>query len=206
MTGQREFVLALPRNRVAVGKNLRAVTQRDVPLRGHTGIREPPAEGCGVHGLVAVGERLRWFLDDPRRSGHRLDPARHDDLGISGKNRAAALNDGLEAGAAQSIDRRAGHGCRQAREQHRHSGDVPVLLARTVGVAENDVIDRRGIERHPVDELAEDGRREVVRPDGGETAAVSPGGRTNRVVDEDCRHWTLQSNPPPRDPRVGDRG
>ena len=77
-----------------------------------------------------------------------------------------------------------GHGRREPREQHRHAGDVAVLLAGAVRVAEDHVVDRGVLDPGlPVEQRADDGGREVVGADVGDAAAVAPEGRAHGVQD-----------------------
>ena len=62
---------------------------------------------------------------------------------------------------------------RQSGQQHRHPGDVAVVLAGLVRAAEDHVVDHRGVEGSVPRQQRRDGvRREVVGTDRGERAAV----------------------------------
>jgi hypothetical protein len=91
--------------------------------------------------------------------------------------------DRLEARAAQPVDRESGDLDRQARQQERHPGHVPVILAGLVGAAEDDVLDDRGVDLRPLDDRPDDERRQVVRPDARQHATIPPERRPDRIDD-----------------------
>ena len=71
----------------------------------------------------------------------------------------------------------------QPGEQHRHPGDVAVVLARLVRAAEDDVLDERRVDAGAVDDRAQDERGEVVGADARQRAAVAADGRPHRLDD-----------------------
>ena len=96
------------------------------------------------------------FAITTRRAGHRLDAAGDDDVGLAGADLLRGRRDRLQARRAQPVDGVAGDLVAQAGEQDGHARDVAVVLARLVGGAEDDLVDRvardaraveRGLER-----------------------------------------------------------
>ena len=85
----------------------------------------------------------------------------------------AARVDRLQPGAAQPVDGQAADLDREAGEEHRHPGDVAVVLAGLVGAAEDDVLDERRVDAGAIDDGAQHERGEVVGADAGERAAVA---------------------------------
>ena len=106
----------------------------------------------------------------------------------SALDRVGGARHGLETRAAESIHRLPRHLYRQAGEQQRHSGDVPVVLARLIGAAEDDVVDPAGGRRGPLDQGADGDRGEVVGPDVGQRAAGAPDRRAHGIEDERFGH------------------
>ena len=68
-------------------------------------------------------------------------------------------------------------------EEQRHPGDVAVVLAGLVGAAEDDVLDERRVDAGAVDDRAQDGGGEIVRPDARERAAVAADRRADGLDD-----------------------
>ena len=84
----------------------------------------------------------------------------------------AAAHHRLQSGAAEPVHRLTRHLDRQAGQQRRHAGDVPVVFARLVGAAEDDVIDPVGPESaRAASSDADGGRRQVVGAQIGQGAA-----------------------------------
>ena len=131
-------------------------------------------------GRVALGR----LLQHPRRARHALDATGDHDVGVADRHGAAGGDDRFEPGAAQPIHRRPRDRRRQARQHHRHPGDVAVVLAGLVGVAEVRLVDRGRIEvGGPFDHRAHRGRGQVVGPNAGERAA-DPADRGADGVDD----------------------
>ena len=114
------------------------------PVGGEVGIGEPPADGTVGHGRSRAIPRLRRLEHDVGRPCHALHAAREDQRGLVGPDRVGGARHGLKTRAAESIHRLARHLHREAGEQQRHSGHVPVVLARLIGAAEDDVVDPAG--------------------------------------------------------------
>ena len=184
---ERERVLLLARDAVPVGEDLGALAERRPSTRrasrGLT-IRQPSVVECIVS--LVRGNGLSGFCTT---HGARLidstPPAMQTRL-VAGRDRAAGAERRLHARAAQAVDGRAGDRGRQAGEQHGHAGDVAVVLARLVGVAEVDLVD--GLEVVALGQRAHDGRGEVVGPRAGQRAAELADRRAHGVADEDLRH------------------
>ena len=103
---------------------------------GHLRIGHPPAERRAPQLLVTGGVRPCGLLQHPRRARHALDAAGDHDVGVADGHRAAGAEHGVETRSAQPVHGGARERRRQTRQQHRHPGDVAVVLARLVGVAE----------------------------------------------------------------------
>ena len=79
-------------------------------------------------------------------------------------------------------------------EQRRHARDVPVVLARLVGAAQDHLVERRPVDaREALDERADRQRREVVGAHGRERAAVTAERRSKRRAEEG--HGTADGRP-----------
>ena len=99
------------------------------------------------------------------------------------RDRVRRRVDRLEPGAAQPVDGQPADLDREVGEQQRHPRDVAVVLAGLVGAAEDDVLDERRVDAGPVDDGAQHERREVVRPDARERAAVAADRRADGLDD-----------------------
>ena len=146
------------------------LAERDRPLRRHVRVDQPPAERRGDRLDVAGGEGPRRLRQHPRCAGHRLDAAGQHDLRVAGLDhpRAAPWRRrarSRRAGSRSSPAPRPG----SPASSDGHPGDVAVLLAGAVGVAEDHLVDAargrgracgRGRRRGP----RRPGRRGVRRP------------------------------------------
>ena len=129
----------------------------------HPRVDHPPAERGRVQRSSPARE-ARSGLSSTH--GARLidstPPATHERRRRRPRPRGSPGSTASSARAAQPVDRRARHARRQAGEQHRHPGDVAVVLARAVGVAEEHVVDpRRG--RAPGERSTQRARRRARR-------------------------------------------
>ena len=124
---------------------LGAGTQRLGPLRGEGRVDQPPADGRPHH-LHLPGHGLVGLGHDVRRPAHALDTTGQDELVVADPDRARRLHDRLGTGGAEPVDGHAGHADRQPGEQRGHPADIAVLLARSVGVAQDHVVDLCGID------------------------------------------------------------
>jgi hypothetical protein len=98
---------------------------------------------------------------------------------------------GLDARAAQPVDRDTGHARGEARQQRPETRDVAVVLAGLVGVAEDDVVQGRRVHAIPVDDRPHYDGGEVVRAHPSEALAVAPERRADGIVDVAGEHaWT----------------
>ena len=127
----------------------------------HARVHEAPAERRVGH-LRRRAPAARGLRHDDRRARHRLDAARDDDVGLAGADLLRRRRDRLQARRAQPVHGVAGDLVAQAREEDGHARDVAVVLARLVGGAVDDLVDR----------VAGDARRGRGRP-----RARSPRGR-----------------------------
>src|SRR4029453_9236012 len=90
LRAQRELVLLLAADAVAFGHVLAGLAprlEREPPL--HAGIREPPAERRVPDDLVPARPGHVWLGHGERRSAHRLDAARHEQVPVTGADRVA---------------------------------------------------------------------------------------------------------------------
>jgi hypothetical protein len=78
----------------------------------------------------------------------------------------------------------AGTASGQARQQHRHAGHVPVVLARLIGAAQHHLVDMVAEAGMALQEGAQRQGREIVGPDPGERAPKSADGRAHGIADE----------------------
>ena len=95
----------------------------------------------------------------------------------------AALAIACEPGAAEAVHRLPGDLDGQSGEERGHPGHVPVVLARLVRAAEDDVLDRRRVDARAVDDGPDGKRRKVVGSDIPERAAVPADGGADGADD-----------------------
>ena len=146
----------------------------------HLRVHETPADG-GVVNFAGARERLGRLAHHERRAGHALDAASKHKLRIPAANRPSCGTNGVEAGAAEPVDRRTRHGGGETSQQHRHAGDVAIVFAGLVGAAHDAIV-----QRIPVDT----GMPFLQRPDGmggevvGADVAQRPGIAADRGAGE----------------------
>ena len=175
----------------------------DAVLRLDQGVDEAPAERRVVQ-LGRARERALRLAEDERRPAHALDPARDQELRLARPDRARGQAHRLHARAAEAVDRGARHARRQTGQQRRHARDVAVVLARLVGAAQDDVVDRRRIEPRMAGEQRLDRhRRQIVGPHRRERPAIAADRRAQRRADEGLGHDPPR--PPLRPPAGGRR-
>ncbi len=111
------------------------------------------------------------------------------------ERRLAALDcprgdgDRVHARSAQPVHRRPRHGSGQPGQQQRHARDVAIVLARLIGAAVDDVVDRRPVDpRIALDERTDRNGRQVIGADSRERAAVAAERRADRVAEEGIGH------------------
>ena len=136
---------------------------------------------AAAHGRGTLGQ-------DHRRARHRLDPARHDEVGLAGADLLGRRGDGLQAAGAQAVDGVARHLVRQAGQQRGHARDVAVVLAGLVGGAEDDLVDGVVGDARALERGAEDEGGEVVGTGVGEGAAIAPEGRADAADEKGIGH------------------
>ncbi|CAJ5233299.1 Uncharacterised protein [Burkholderia pseudomallei] len=193
----RRLLLAAQRERVLIGA-AHAVIGRDifgrlrhridaVPLF-HQRIDEAPADGR-IEDLGLARERARRLAGHERRAAHALDAAGDHQARLARLDRARGEADRVHPGAAEAVDRRAGHGVRQAGEQQRHARDVAVVLAGLIRAAVDHVVDGGPVDvAVALDERLERHRAEVVGPHRRQRAAVAADGRADCVTQECFGH------------------
>ncbi len=159
----------------------------DAVQRLHPRVDEAPADGRVEH-LGRALEGLLRLAHDERRAGHRLRAAGDCDFDLARPDRARRRRDRLHARGAEPVDRRAGNGIGEAREQQRHAGEIAVVLPRLIGRAEKHLLDRLLEARMAAQEFADRERCEIVGADVGERAAVAADRSPHIVADEGVGH------------------
>jgi hypothetical protein len=102
--------------------------------------------------------------------------------------------DSLEARRAQAVHGHAWNARGQARQQQGHSRDVAVVLARLVGAAEHDLVERLPVHLGATPHQRCDGQRgKIVGSDARERAAVAPERRSHPRTQEDWSHGLLHA-------------
>jgi hypothetical protein len=81
---------------------------------------------------------------------------------------------------------------RQAREQHCHSGNVPVVLARLVGAPQDHVIDFFDWKAGPLNQSADNSSGQVIGAELCQSSAQTTDRRPNGGGDEGVRHGADQ--------------
>nr|BFF22916.1 hypothetical protein GCM10025732_08810 [Glycomyces mayteni] len=184
-----EGVLGFAADAELVGEDLGPFAEAHGPLRVHGGVDQAPAEGGVGEFESASRERLLGLREDPRGAAHRLDAPGDDEVGVAALDRAGRGDDGFGPGPAEAVDGGARDGRGEPGEEDGHAGDVAVVLARAVGVAEDDVPDRRRVEvalarDEPADRLG----GQVVGADLRERAAVAADRGADGVEDVGGAH------------------
>ncbi len=75
MAAQREAVLLLTADRILRGKQLRALPEREGPVRGHARVDHAPAQRRREERLVGARVPAFRLEQHPGRAAHQLDPA-----------------------------------------------------------------------------------------------------------------------------------
>ena len=91
---------------------------------------------------------------------------------------------GLQAGAAETVDRLTRDTDRKTSKQRGHPRHVAVVFTRLIRTAENHVVNRRRVEASAIDGGADSERREIVGADGGQCATGTADRRADRRHDE----------------------
>ena len=146
-----------------------------------------------MHHAVAARERGVGLRRDERRAAHRLDATRDEEVSVPGDHGMAGADDGRKAGRAEAVHRDAPDRVRQAGEQRGEARHVAVVLARLVRAAEPDVLDLSRRNARPLDGGRHGQRREVVRADAREAAAVAAHRRPDRREDHGFGHGVTLS-------------
>src|SRR2546426_1006232 len=189
MALEGELILVLPRSlRVPFPEVLRRLPHRVVPVLGlEPRVREPPTEGRVPSGHVAHGA-VEILRDRVRRPGHALDAARDEGLALADLDGPRRRVDRREAGRAEAVERHRRHGHGEPREQRGHPRDVAVVLPGLVRAAQVDLLNERGIDARAAHDLADDERRQVVRPDILQRPVVTTHRRPNGIDDHGFGH------------------
>ena len=113
----------------------------DAILLFHQRIDKTPPNG-GVIDLGVARKRGLGLRHHKWRTAHAFDATGNHNVGFAGLDGAGSGDHGIHARSAETVDRRAGYGYRQAGEEQRHARDIPVIFARLVGAAKDHVADR----------------------------------------------------------------
>ena len=151
--------------------------------------RQPRVVSAISRGPRSYG-RLGLELD-VRRARHRFDAAADEHVAVADGDRVGRRVDRLEPRPAQPVDGLAADLDREVGEQQRHPGDVAVVLAGLVRAAEDDVLDERRVEAGAIDDRAQDGGGEIVRPDARERAPVAADRRADGLDDPGLAERTV---------------
>jgi hypothetical protein len=114
--------------------------------------------------------------------------AGHEQLTLTGADSLRGARDRLETGAAEPVDRLTRDLDRQAREQRRHPRDVPIVLPRLVGAAEDDVLDAVGREGRAPHQARDRRGCQVIGAKLGQRAAGPADRGAHRGCDEGVAH------------------
>jgi hypothetical protein len=151
-------------------------------------IREAPAERRVVDRPISARKSSVRLRHRERRPAHRLDSSRDQHLALSDAHRPAGGDDGLEAGSTETIHGRSGHLLGHSGQERRHARDVPVVLPGLVRAAEDDVLDLERVDACALDCGADGERRQIVRAQLREAAAVAPDRRPHGRDDHRLGH------------------
>ena len=108
MALQGERVLGLATDLVLGGQHLGGHAEADRVLGGHGRVHQSPAEG-GVDELLGARQPISGAGQDERSPAHRLDSAGDRDVTVTEGEVGGDPVDGVESGAAQPVDGRAGN-------------------------------------------------------------------------------------------------
>src|SRR5690606_20219569 len=179
-----QAVLLLAADRVLRPQVLRGLDH----AAGHGVVRAAGGEAAADQSVleldVAAADAPADVLVEEGCARHRLRTAGDDDLGAAGGDRAHAVDDGLQAGAAAAIDLATGHRDGHAGVQRDDAADRGCLHVR-VALAEDDVVDDVGIEAGALQQGGDDLAAELLRRDVLELAAEGAHGGAQRLADDD---------------------
>ena len=148
-------------------------------------VDEAPAER-GVANFGTALERLLRLGHHERRARHRFDAAGNGEIDLAAFDGARGVADRIETGGAEPIYCEAGNRVGQSGNEQRHARDVAVVLARLVGAAEHDLVERRPIHvRMALDQRPDRRGGEIVGAHLGERAAVAADRGAHRIAEED---------------------
>src|SRR5207245_2817057 len=159
---------------VALRHHLGRFAERDRPFLLPARIHDTPA-----HGRIGDLRRLPapWLalLEYPVRGArHALDAARDERVPLARLDRLGRARDRLQPGAAQPVHGLSGHFDRQSRKEQRHAGDVAIVLAGLVRAAEDDVVDRCGIDAGVFHHCFDRHCRQIIRSEEHTSELQSP--------------------------------
>src|SRR3990167_2198049 len=106
-------------------------------------------------------------------------------LGGTVADGAGGGDDGIQTAGAEAVDGQGGDGFGQARQQHRHAGDVAVILARLIGAAENHLVYGQIVQ---VQQAVDHAGGQIVGAHGGKAARVAADGGTAGGAEVDFGH------------------
>ena len=143
----------------------------------------------GVVYFCLAGKRLVGLGHHEGGAAHAFDAAGNRQVRLAHANGAGRLDGGFHARSAQPVDGGAAGFHRDAGQQARHTGDVPAVLARLVGIAEIDIVHLCPVDRRvTVHQRLDRHCAEVVGANPAQTAAIAADGCADGVTDESVRH------------------
>ena len=163
----------------------------------HERIHKSPADG-GIEDLRLSLKRRGGFAHHKRRAGHRLHPARNQQVAVARLNGARGKTNRVQPGSAQAVDCRAGDRLRHTGQQQRHARHVAVIFPRLVGTAENHVVNPLQVElRVAGQQRAQRHGAEIVSSNGGKRAAVAAHRGSNAITNKCVTHQASPVTLPP---------
>lgn len=174
MAAQRVAVHRVPRDAELVRDEFGRLAHRPVLERAPQAIHD---EGVAKHG-VTVAQLIGAAVDEVRRAAHALDTAADVEVAVSGANGLRGEHDGLEAGAADLVDRARPDGLGHATSNGALAGDV-LAQARRDDVAHVHLVDLGRIaDSGPFERGGNDRRAKL----DGRNIGQSPGEATDRCA------------------------
>jgi hypothetical protein len=126
-------------------------------------------------------------------AGHAFDSAGDEQLSFAGPNRVRGRGYSLEPGPAEPVHCLTRYLYRQAGEQQRHAGYVPVVFACLIGAAQNDIVNVVERKEASLDQGPNGCGCQVIRADIRQRAAGAPYWGTHGGGDEGVRHGPAQN-------------
>ena len=160
----------------------------DAVLRFHLAIDEAPAQGR-VFDFRSARECAVSLAHHERCARHAFHATGNDQLRFARLDGAGRHADGVQAGAAQTVDGIGRYCCRQTGQQRSHAAHVAVVFARLVGAAVEHVVDGGPVDgRIAGDQRGNRQRAQVVGAHAGECTAIAAKGSAHGITDKGFVH------------------